>query len=153
LKAGLPGAAVVEAISYGLGGAIAHFHQKKHEAGSTPGALAPALTANTAAKTGKQQKAPPTISGIAAAYTDKGTCGSALMSRRALKNTSSTSRSDRRGDHERTQSILRRSDPSANGDSSRRFSPRATRSSHTSHYAVSDETLQLLAELPRLSVQ
>jgi hypothetical protein len=66
---------VVEAISYGLGGAIAHFHKKKHEAGSTPGELAPALTANAAAKTGKQQKVPPTISGIAAAYTDKGTWG------------------------------------------------------------------------------
>ncbi|MCK5377115.1 MAG: BamA/TamA family outer membrane protein [Acidobacteria bacterium] len=63
------------AIGYGLGGALAHFHKKKHETGSTPGALAPALTANTTAKTGKQQKVPPTVSGIAAAYTDKGTWG------------------------------------------------------------------------------
>ena len=35
--------------------------------------MAPVLTADTAPKAGKQQKVPPTISAIAAAYTEKGT--------------------------------------------------------------------------------
>ena len=63
------------AIGYGLGGAVGYFHKKKDEADPSEGSTAPALTANTAAKTGKRQKVPPTISGVAAAYTDKGTWG------------------------------------------------------------------------------
>ncbi|MDH3816136.1 MAG: outer membrane protein assembly factor [Acidobacteriota bacterium] len=63
------------AIGYGFGGAVAHFHKKKHEADPDAGSHPPALTADTAAKAGKQQKAPPTISGFAAAYTEDGTWG------------------------------------------------------------------------------
>jgi hypothetical protein len=66
------------AIGYGLGGALGHFHKKKHGADSSAGSMAPALTENSAARTGKGQKVPPTVSGIAAAYTDKGTWGVAF---------------------------------------------------------------------------
>ncbi len=62
------------AIGYGLGGAVGYFHKKKDGSGSSEN-LAPALTAETAAQVGKRQKAPPTISGVAAAYTEKGTWG------------------------------------------------------------------------------
>jgi hypothetical protein len=64
------------AIGYGLGAALAYFHPTKD--GGAKGSLAPGLTSSTAADTGKRQKVPPTISGIAAAYTDKGTWGIGL---------------------------------------------------------------------------
>jgi hypothetical protein len=63
------------AIGYGLGGAVGYFHKKKTGADSGADSLAPALTADSAAKAGKQQKVPPTVSGFAAAYTEKGTWG------------------------------------------------------------------------------
>ena len=66
------------AVGYGLGGAVAHFHKKKNGADPGAGSHAPALTADTAAKVGKQQKVPPTISGIGGAYTEDGTWGVAL---------------------------------------------------------------------------
>lgn len=66
------------AIGYGLGAAFGYFHPTKGADGSTKGSLAPALTAETTARAGTQQKVPPTISGIAAAYTDKGTWGAGL---------------------------------------------------------------------------
>ena len=66
------------AVGYGLGGAVAHFHKTKHGADPGAGSNAPALTADTAAKVGKQQKVPPTISGIAAAGTENGTWGVGL---------------------------------------------------------------------------
>jgi hypothetical protein len=61
------------AIGYGLGAAVGYFHKKKDQDDSESGSLDPVLTADTAPKAGKQQKVPPTISGIAAAYTEKGT--------------------------------------------------------------------------------
>lgn len=61
------------AIGYGLGAAIAYFHKKKDQDDSESKSIAPVLTADTAPKAGKQQKVPPTISAIAAAYTEKGT--------------------------------------------------------------------------------
>jgi hypothetical protein len=64
------------AIGYGLGAALAYFHPTKD--GEAGGSLAPGLTTSTASATGKRQKVPPTISGIAAAYTDKGTWGVGL---------------------------------------------------------------------------
>jgi len=63
------------AVGYGLGAAIAYFHKKKHGTDSGQGSHPPALTTNTTAKVGKQQKVPPTISGVAAAYTENGTWG------------------------------------------------------------------------------
>jgi hypothetical protein len=66
------------AVGYGLGGAVGYFHKKKHQADSGADSTAPILTAETAAKAGKQQKVPPTISGIAAAYTENGTWGAGL---------------------------------------------------------------------------
>jgi hypothetical protein len=66
------------AVGYGLGGAVGYFHKKKNEDGASSGSLAPAFTGDTAAKAGKQQKVPPTISGIAAAYTENGTWGVGL---------------------------------------------------------------------------
>ena len=63
------------AVGYGLGGAVAHFHKKKQEADSVAGSHPPAFTADSAAEVGKQQKVPPTISGVAAAYTENGTWG------------------------------------------------------------------------------
>jgi hypothetical protein len=66
------------AIGYGLGAALGYFHKKKGEADPDRDSLAPAFTADTAARAGKQQKVPPTISGIAVAYTDKGTWGAGL---------------------------------------------------------------------------
>jgi hypothetical protein len=66
------------AIGYGLGAALGYFHPKKNGGVETKASLAPALTAETTAKAGTQQKVPPTISGIAAAYTDKGTWGAGL---------------------------------------------------------------------------
>ena len=63
------------AVGYGLGAAFAHFHKKKGGTDTGETSHAPALTADTAAKPGKEQKVPPTISGIAAAYTENGTWG------------------------------------------------------------------------------
>jgi len=63
------------AIGYGLGAALGYFHKKRDEADAPKGSLAPALTADSGSKAGRRQKEPPTISGIAAAYTEKGTWG------------------------------------------------------------------------------
>jgi hypothetical protein len=62
------------AVGYGIGAAVGYFHKKKDDDGEG-GQLSPALTADTAAKAGKRQKVPPTISGIAAAGTENGTWG------------------------------------------------------------------------------
>ena len=48
---------------------------RKHGADSGTGSHPPAYSANTAGKVGKHQKVPPTISGVAGAYTEKGTWG------------------------------------------------------------------------------
>jgi hypothetical protein len=66
------------AIGYGLGAAIGYFHKKQGEDDPDPGSLAPAFTTDTATKAGKKKKVPPTISGVAAAYTDKGTWGAGI---------------------------------------------------------------------------
>jgi len=59
------------AIGYGLGVALGYFHPRKGETG----AEAESITTGTSPGqgTGKEKKRPPTISGIAAAYTDEGT--------------------------------------------------------------------------------
>ena len=62
------------AIGYGLGGAVGYFHKKKNQADSGAGSHTPAFTMDTT-EVGKQQKVPPTVSGFAAAYTEKGTWG------------------------------------------------------------------------------
>jgi hypothetical protein len=64
------------AIGYGLGGAVGYFHKKPGD--ESPGSLALAYTADTAGKAGKRQKVPPTISGVAVAYTEKGTWAAGL---------------------------------------------------------------------------
>jgi len=66
------------AIGYGLGGAVGYFHKTKNGGESGANSHAPAFTAESAAKVGKQQKVPPTISGVAAAYTEDGTWGVGL---------------------------------------------------------------------------
>jgi len=61
------------AIGYGLGAALGYFHPRKDEVEDPT--LAPAFTTGTppTEATEKEKKRPPTISGIAAAYTDEGT--------------------------------------------------------------------------------
>jgi len=66
------------AVGYGLGGAAGYFHKTKDGGDSGADSHAPAFTADTAANVGKQQKVPPTISGIGAAYTENGTWGVGL---------------------------------------------------------------------------
>jgi len=66
------------AVGYGLGGAVGYFHKKKHSEDTGADSHPPAFTADTAADVGKQQKVPPTVSGIAAAYTENGTWGVGL---------------------------------------------------------------------------
>ena len=66
------------AIGYGFGAAVAYFHKKKHGPDSGQGSHPPALTTNSAGKVGKKQKVPPTISGVAAAYTEDGTWGAGV---------------------------------------------------------------------------
>ena len=66
------------AVGYGLGGAVGYFHKTKDGGDSGADSHAPAFTADTAANVGKQQKVPPTISGVAAAYTESGTWGVGL---------------------------------------------------------------------------
>lgn len=61
------------AVGYGLGAAVGYFHKKKEHLESGGSSHAPVLTSDSAAEVGKQQKVPPTISGVAAAYTEKGT--------------------------------------------------------------------------------
>ena len=65
------------AIGLGLGAALAYFHKKKD--GSEGEESVPlAMTTQTPSKTGKEKKPPPTITGIAAAYTDSGTWGAGV---------------------------------------------------------------------------
>ena len=66
------------AVGYGLGAAIGYFHKKKHGADAEAGSQLPAFTADSATKVGKGQKVPPTVSGIAAAYTENGTWGAGI---------------------------------------------------------------------------
>jgi hypothetical protein len=63
------------AIGYGFGVALGYFHPKKNEAEPEATSISPAFTTGTspAQGTDKEKKQPPTISGIAAAYTDNGT--------------------------------------------------------------------------------
>jgi hypothetical protein len=62
------------AIGYGLGAAVGYFHKKK-DVDTSDQRLPPGMTATSASDTGKSKKQPPTISGIAAGYTDKGSWG------------------------------------------------------------------------------
>ena len=66
------------AVGYGLGAAVAYFHKKKQGGDTGADSHPPAFTADTAADAGKHQKVPPTISGVAAAYTENGTWGVGL---------------------------------------------------------------------------
>ncbi len=63
------------AIGYGLGGAVGYFHKKKHQPESEAQSLSPIQSVESATNVDKQHKVPPTISGVAAAYTEKGTWG------------------------------------------------------------------------------
>jgi hypothetical protein len=65
------------AIGYGLGAAVGYFHPRKNEAESEPVSISPALTTGTPPDQATEdgQKRPPTITGVAAAYTEKGTWG------------------------------------------------------------------------------
>ncbi len=74
------------AVGYGFGGAVGYFHKTKHQADSGATSHSPVLTADTAAKVGKQQKVPPTISGFAAAYTENGTWGGGFAHTASWKN-------------------------------------------------------------------
>jgi hypothetical protein len=65
------------AVGYGLGGALGYFHPKKI-ADQEEQRLAPGLTATAVKDTGKRQKTPPTISGIAVGYTENGSWGGGL---------------------------------------------------------------------------
>ena len=67
------------AIGVGLGAALAYFHKKKGdtESGETS-SLPSAMSAGTVGKTGKEKKPPPTITAVAAAYTDSGTWGGGI---------------------------------------------------------------------------
>ncbi len=64
------------AIGYGLGAAIGYFHPRKGEEEGTE-SMAPAFTTGTppGSTSDDEEKPPPVISGIAAAYTDKGSWG------------------------------------------------------------------------------
>jgi hypothetical protein len=66
------------AVGYGLGGAVGYFHKKKHGASADSSEFSKIQTVDTAANPGKQHKVPPTISGIAVAYTENGTWGGGL---------------------------------------------------------------------------
>ena len=67
------------AVGYGLGAAVGYFHKKKEHLESGGSSHAPVLTGDSAAEVGKQQKVPPTITGVAAAYTEKGTWAIGLV--------------------------------------------------------------------------
>jgi hypothetical protein len=63
------------AIGYGLGAAIGYFHPRKGDDGPAHESASPAFTTGTPpGRTGKgKQQRPPTITGVAAAYTENGT--------------------------------------------------------------------------------
>jgi hypothetical protein len=63
------------AIGYGFGVAVGYFHTGKDDHASDVSDVAPAYTAGTPPGSGKDRetKRPPTITGIAGAYTDNGT--------------------------------------------------------------------------------
>ena len=65
------------AIGYGLGVALGYFHPMKDEPEPEATSISPAFTTGTSPAQGTdiEKKRPPTISGIAAAYTEKGTWG------------------------------------------------------------------------------
>jgi len=67
------------AIGVGLGAALAYFHKKKGNTESEEmSSLPPAMSSGTVGKTGKEKKPPPTITAVAAAYTDSGTWGGGI---------------------------------------------------------------------------
>jgi hypothetical protein len=66
------------AVGYGLGAAVGYFHKNKHHEDAGGEKPSPVLTTETTAKAGKRQKVPPTITGIAGAYTENGTWGFGL---------------------------------------------------------------------------
>ena len=63
------------AIGYGLGAALGYFHPRKDDAETEAESVSPGSTTGTTTVQGtdKEKKRPPTISGVAAAYTDEGT--------------------------------------------------------------------------------
>jgi len=63
------------AIGYGFGVAVGYFHKRKGAGGDNAGDIAPAYTTSTPPGSGrdKESKRPPTITGVAAAYTDTNT--------------------------------------------------------------------------------
>ena len=63
------------AIGYGLGAAVGYFHKRKDNNREGSPDLAPAFTTGTPPGSGrdKESKRPPTITGVAAAYTDTNT--------------------------------------------------------------------------------
>jgi hypothetical protein len=60
------------AIGVGFGAVLAHFHKKPGGTGGEA-SIPRAMTSHTPTETGRQRKPPPTITGVAAAYTDNGT--------------------------------------------------------------------------------
>ena len=64
------------AIGYGLGAAVGYFHPRNGDAEETD-SMPPAITTSTppGRTSDDERKPPPVITGIAAAYTDKGTAG------------------------------------------------------------------------------
>jgi hypothetical protein len=61
------------AIGYGLGAAVAYFHKREEDGEGGDPSLGPGLTTGTTNDRRKGQKRPPDTTGVAAAYTDKGT--------------------------------------------------------------------------------
>jgi hypothetical protein len=63
------------AIGYGLGAAVGYFHKRKGDEETGVEDIAPAYTTGTppGSVRDRESKRPPTITGVAAAYTDKGT--------------------------------------------------------------------------------
>jgi len=68
------------AIGYGLGAALGYFHPRKGEPDVVAESISPAFTSGTPPTQGtdKGKKRPPTISGVAVAYTENGTWGAGV---------------------------------------------------------------------------
>lgn len=73
------------AIGVGFGVALAYFHKKKDGTGEEA-AVPRALSTQSAGKTGKKKKPPPTITGVAGAYTDNGTWAAGVGHSTSWKN-------------------------------------------------------------------
>jgi len=65
------------AIGVGLGVALTYFHKRKGDTDSEA-SIPGAMTTGTPGETTRKRKRPPTITGIAAAYTDSGTWGAGI---------------------------------------------------------------------------